>query len=157
MASATRSWRRNKQANFRRVGFDCLCPLPLNFPGEVFAFIFFFWRYDDKYLLLFVFCGFGVDGIVRRANLFIYFTVKVLSWKNHILSKEQCLTVPKMLNDTDTDTFFRYQLFSILIPVLFFGTSFRYQIFSIPVPIPPEKMKNSRYRYLCGTGTHYKS
>ena len=25
------------------------------------------------------FCGFGVDGIVRRANLFIYFTVKVLS------------------------------------------------------------------------------
>ena len=56
-----------------------LLRLPLNFPGELFAFIFFFWRYDDKYLLLFVFCGFGVDGIVRRANLFIYFTVKVLS------------------------------------------------------------------------------
>ena len=154
MASATRSWRRNKQANFRRVGFDCLRPLPLNFPGEVFAFIFFFWRYDDKYLLLFVFCGFGVDGIVRRANLFIYFTVKVLSWKNHILSKEQCVTVPRMLNDTDTDTFFRYQLFSIPIPVLFSvpifsdtdsETFYRNQIFSIPVPIPPVKMKNSLY------------
>ena len=51
----------------------------------------------------------------------------------------QCVTVTKMFNDTDTDTFFRYQ------------------IFSIPVLIPPEKVKNSRYRYIYGTGTHYKS
>ena len=73
----------------------------------------------------------------------------------------QCVTVPKMLNDTDTDTFFRYQIFSIPIPVLFSDTKFyryrfrdffpipnftdtgsetffRYQIFPIPVPIPPE-------------------
>ena len=30
---------------------------------------------------------------------------------------EQCVTVPKMLNDTDTDTFFGHQIFSIPIPV----------------------------------------
>ena len=56
---------------------------------------------------------------------------------------KQCVTVPEMLNDTDTDTFFRYQIFSIPIPVLFryqifsdtgFETFFRYQILPIPVP-----------------------
>ena len=35
---------------------------------------------DAKSICFYLFfCGFGVDGIVRRANLFIYFTVKVLS------------------------------------------------------------------------------
>merc|ERR1719222_1372607 len=52
-----------------------------------------------------------------------------------------------MLNDTDTDTFIRYQIFSIPIPVLFLvlnftdtgsETFFWCQIFPIPVPIPPE-------------------
>ena len=55
----------------------------------------------------------------------------------------QSLTVPKILNDTDTDTFFRYQIFTIPIPVLFTvpkfsdtgsETFFRYQILPIPVP-----------------------
>ena len=55
----------------------------------------------------------------------------------------QCVTVPKMLNDTDTDTFIRYQIFSIPIPVLFSvpnfldtgsETFFRYSILTIPVP-----------------------
>ena len=68
--------------------------------------------------------------------------------------------------DTDTGTFFgtnffRYR-FRDFFPVPNFSdtgseTFFRYQIFPIPVPIPPEKMNNSRYRYLDGTGTHYKS
>ena len=52
----------------------------------------------------------------------------------------------------------RYQIFPIPVPRLFSDTKFyryrfRYQIF----PIPPEKMKNSRYWYLYGPGTHYKS
>ena len=56
-------------------------------------------------------------------------------------ASNQCVTVPKMLNDTDT--FFRYQIFSIPIPVLFSvpnfsdtgsETFFRYQILPIPVP-----------------------
>ena len=37
----------------------------------------------------------------------------------YLCSVQQCVTVPKILNDTDTDTFFRYQIFSIPIPVLF--------------------------------------
>ena len=40
----------------------------------------------------------------------------------HVSSKgspSQCVTVPEMLNETDTDSFFRYQIFSIPIPVLF--------------------------------------
>ena len=58
------------------------------------------------------------------------------------------MTVPK-INNTDTDTFFRHQIFSIPIPVLFLvpnfsdtgsETFFRYQIFPITVrrlfPIP---------------------
>ena len=68
----------------------------------------------------------------------------------------QCVTVPKILNHTDTDTFLRYQIFSLPKPVLFLvpifsdngsETFFRYQIFAVPVPIPPEKIKKSRYRY----------
>ena len=82
----------------------------------------------------------------------------------------QCVTVPKMLNDTDTDTFFRNQIFSIPIPVLFpvpnffryrFRDFLRYQILPIPVPrlfsgtkffryrfrYHQKKMKNSRFRH----------
>ena len=80
------------------------------------------------------------------------------------------------LNDTDSETFFRYQIFSRPIPRLFsvpkffetdsetfFGTHFfrdrfrdffRYQIFSIPVPIPSKKLKNSREREFPGPGCH---
>ena len=36
----------------------------------------------------------------------------------------QCVTVPKILNDTDTETFFRHQIFSIPIPVLFLVPNF---------------------------------
>ena len=90
------------------------------------------------------------------------------------------MTVPKILNDTGTDTFFRYQIFTIPIPVLFSGTKFfryrfrdffpvpnftdtgsetffRYQFFPIPVPIPPEKINNSPYQYRYLYGTHHKS
>ena len=51
------------------------------------------------------------------------------------LCPPQCVTIPsKMLNDTDT--FFRYQIFPISIPVLFFGTKyFRYR-FRDFFPIP---------------------
>ena len=41
-----------------------------------------------------------------------------VSWPN------QCVTVPKIMDDTDTDTFFRYQIFSIPIPVLFLVPNF---------------------------------
>ena len=47
----------------------------------------------------------------------------------------QCVTVPKMLDDTDTDTFFRYQIFSIPIPVLF-------SVANLP------GTGNSRYQYV---------
>ena len=68
--------------------------------------------------------------------------------------------------DTDTGTFFRYQIFPIPVPRLFSDTKFdRYQFRDFfPVPNFSDtgsdttiKMKNSRYRYLYGTGTHYKS
>ena len=58
------------------------------------------------------------------------------------ITSSQCVTVPKMLNDTDTDTFIRYQIFSIPIPVLF-----RYQIFSIPVPRLFSDTQFYRYRF----------
>ena len=48
----------------------------------------------------------------------------------------QSATVPKILNDTDTDTYFRYKIFPILIPVLFFGTKFfryRFRDFFFPI------------------------
>ena len=57
--------------------------------------------------------------------------------------------------DTDTGTFFRYQIFPIPVPGLFpvpnfsdtgSETFFRYHFFSIPVPKPREKMNNSWYR-----------
>ena len=82
------------------------------------------------------------------------------------------MTVPKILNDTGTDTFFRYQIFTIPIPVLFSGTKFfryrfrdffpvpnftdtgsetffRYLIFPIPVPIlcPGTKFFRYWFRY----------
>ena len=58
-------------------------------------------------------------------------------------------------SETDSETFFRYQIFSIPIPRLFsvpnffryrFRDFFRYQIFPIPVPIPSKKENNSRER-----------
>ena len=75
-------------------------------------------------------------------------------------------TVPKMLDDTDTDTFFWYQIILIPISVLFSGTKFFRYRFRDFFPIPnltdtgsdtTRKMNNSRYRHLNGTGTHYKS
>ena len=91
-----------------------------------------------------------------------------------ILCLWQCVTVPKMFNDTDTDTFCQYQIFSIPIPVLFSvpnfsntgsETFFRYQIFPIPVQrlFSSPKFYWYRFRYhlkkwkIPGTGTHYKS
>ena len=71
-------------------------------------------------------------------------------------SQRQCVTVPKMLNDTDTDTFIRYQIFSIPIPVLFSvpnfldtgsETFFRYSILPIPVPRLFSGTKFFRYRF----------
>ena len=77
----------------------------------------------------------------------------------------QCVTLSKILNDTDT--FYRYQIFPIPIPVIFsvpnfsdtgsetFSTTkfyryrfrdfFQYHFFPIPVPIPPKKENNCRY------------
>ena len=67
-------------------------------------------------------------------------------------------------SDTGSETFFRYQIFPIPVPILFYGTKFfryRYRDF-FPVPIfsdtgsdTTKKMKNSRYRYveLCYIGT----
>ena len=83
------------------------------------------------------------------------------------LTVQQCVTVPKILNDTDTffsgtkcfryryRYFFRYQIFPIPVPRLFSGTKFfRYRFrYFFPVPIfsdtgsdTTKKMKNSRYR-----------
>ena len=67
---------------------------------------------------------------------------------------QQCVTVPKMLNDTDT--FIRYQIFSIPIPVLFSvpnfldtgsETFFRYSILPIPVPRLFSSTKFFQYRF----------
>ena len=38
--------------------------------------------------------------------------------------RAQSVTIPIILSDTDTDTFFRYQISSIPIPILFSGTKF---------------------------------
>ena len=68
--------------------------------------------------------------------------------------------------DTDTGTFYGTKCFPIPVPRLFSDTKFdRYRFRDFfPVPNfsdtgsdPTKKMKNSRYRYLYGTGTHYKS
>ena len=75
-----------------------------------------------------------------------------------------CVTVLRILNDADTNTFsgtkyfryryqyfFRYQMFPIPVPRSFSNTKiyryrfrdfFREHFFPISVPIPPEKMKN---------------
>ena len=88
-----------------------------------------------------------------------------------IVVDNQCVAVPKMLDDTATDTFsgtiyfryryryfFRYQIFPIPVPKLFLipnftdtgsETFFRYQFFPIPFPIPPKKLK------IPGTGTSH--
>ena len=53
-----------------------------------------------------------------------------------IITLIQSVTVPKIFNDTDTDTFFRYQIFPIPVPRLFSGTKFfRYRFrYFFPVP-----------------------
>ena len=70
----------------------------------------------------------------------------------HGVIGDQCVTVPKLLNDTDTDTFIRYQIFSIPIPVLFSVPNI-----SDTGSDTNKKNENSRYRYLYGTDTHHKS
>ena len=68
-------------------------------------------------------------------------------WDGYQVGGKQCVTVPKMLNDTDTN-FFRYRFRDIFLIPNFTNTGsetiFRYQICLIPVPIPLEKLKNSR-------------
>ena len=76
------------------------------------------------------------------------------------------MTVPKLLNDTDTDTFIRYQIFSIPIPVLFSvpnfldtgsETFFRYSILTIPVPrlFPVPNFNDTGSEIFSGTGTSH--
>ena len=83
--------------------------------------------YNSKFWMLFqCYSGFFKrEGITKFIDFPIFLTL------------QQCVTVPKMLDDTDTDTFFRYQIFLIPIPVLFSvpnfsdtgsETFFRYQI-----------------------------
>ena len=87
----------------------------------------------------------------------------------------QFVKVPKMLNDTDTfpsRKYFRYRYqyffgtkffrFRDFFPIPNFNdtgslTFFWYQNFSDTGSDTTRIMKNSRYRYLYGTGTHYKS
>ena len=52
-----------------------------------------------------------------------YFHIQVHIRLPVLFHTQQCVTVPKMLNETDTNTFFRYQIFSIPIPVLFSDTN----------------------------------
>ena len=69
------------------------------------------------------------------------------------LCPPQCVTVPsKMLNDTDTFSgtkYFRYRYWYFFSVPNFTNTDsetfFRYQIIPIPIPKPPAKMKNSWY------------
>ena len=94
-----------------------------------------------------------VDSINYRVNVIYLHLWTAQKHSEHISGRtrppHQCVTVPKMLNDTDTNTFsgtkyfryryqyfFRYQIFPIPVPRLF-----RYQIFPIPVSIPPKKWK----------------
>ena len=72
-----------------------------------------------------------------------------LMWLNCI--EQQCVTVPKMLNDTYTDTFFgtgsetffRYQILPIQVPRLF-----RYQFLFDTGSDTTRKITNFRYWYL---------
>jgi len=89
---------------------------------------------------------------------------------------QQCVTVPKMLNDTDTNTFFQYQIISIPIPILFSVPNFSDTGSETFFPIPNfsdtgsetffgTKFFRYRFRYHLkkskipgtGSGTHYKS
>ena len=67
----------------------------------------------------------------------------------HCNALQQCVTVPKILNDTDTATFsgtkyfryryryfFRYQIFPILVPRLFSDTKFYRYRFRDFFPVP---------------------
>ena len=67
---------------------------------------------------------------------------------------DQSVTVPKILNETDTDTFFWYQTFPIPIPVLFSVPNFSDSIprlFLIPIfsdthTYTTKNLRNSRYQ-----------
>ena len=85
----------------------------------------------------------------------------------------KCWTIPKPILFSGTKYFWyryryflRYQIFPIPVPRLFSDTKFDRYRFRDFFPVPnfsdtgsdtTIKMKNSRYRYLYGTGTHYKS
>ena len=88
----------------------------------------------------------------------------------------QCVTVPKIektipipilfpvpyISNTDTGTFFGTKFFRYRFGDFFFDTKFDRYGFGDIFPVPnfsntTRKMKNSRYRYLYDTGTHYKS
>ena len=64
-----------------------------------------------------------VDLINYRVNVIYLHLWTAQKHSEHISGRtrppHQCVTVPKIFNDTDTDTFFRYQIFPIPIPVLF--------------------------------------
>ena len=94
--------------------------------------------------------------VLARAPLLLPFVLTNILHKDS--DSVQCVTVPKMLNDTDTDTFFRYQILSIPIPVLFSGTKFfryRFRDFFrdsiLPIPVPRlfsgTKFFQYRFRY----------
>ena len=69
----------------------------------------------------------------------------------------QSLTVPKILSDTDTDTFFRYQIFTIPIPVLFTVPKFSDTGSKTFFPIPNFTDTGSetffRYHFFFDTGS----
>ena len=58
------------------------------------------------------------SATIAKKNIHIY------QWNIQNATDYQCVTELKMLNDTDTDTLFRYQIFSITIPVLFLVPNF---------------------------------
>ena len=91
-------------------------------------------------VFLFTFVFFLV-GVFVFSFVIVFFLVGVFVF-TFVL---QSLTVPKILSDTDTDTFFRYQIFTIPIPVIFYGTKiFRYWFRDFFLyhffPIPREKL-----------------
>ena len=79
-------------------------------------------------------------------------SVSILSGKKILhtgIDPRQSVTVPIILSDTDTDTFFRYQISSIPIPILFSGTKFwryRYRYF-FPVPDFADTDTDTFFRY----------
>ena len=92
---------------------------------------------------------------------------------NSVWRYPKCWTIPIPILFSGTKYFryryryfLRYQIFPIPVPRLFSDTKFDRYRFRDFIPVPnfsdtgsdtTIKMKNSRYRYLYGTGTHYKS